>query len=81
VNLPKIAISLFITLVLLAGSPPTMSAAEKFVAPAGCRMVTYSTNPQYPPYDWGSGPNRFDGASIELLRMVMSADLQLKAVT
>ncbi|GFE62900.1 ABC transporter substrate-binding protein [Geobacter sp. AOG2] len=53
------------------------SAAAKPVIPEGCREVVYSTNPQYPPYDWGI-PGGFDGASIELLRMAMPPGLPLR---
>lgn len=60
---------------LLASVAP--AAAEKPVIPEGCREVVYSTNPQYPPYDWEAADG-FDGASIELLRMVMPPGLPLK---
>jgi len=33
-------------------------------------VLKYSTNPQYPPYDWAEG-NSFAGASIELLALVL----------
>jgi len=59
----------------------TLSAAENSVIlPEGCRTVVYSTNPKYPPYDWDAGNNGFDGASIELLKMVMPPELPLKAL-
>jgi polar amino acid transport system substrate-binding protein len=45
-----------------------------------CETITYSTNPQYPPYDWGIGTDRFDGASIELLGMVTPPGVKLKPV-
>ncbi|SHO53251.1 substrate-binding periplasmic protein [Desulfopila aestuarii] len=55
-------------------------AAENAAIPEGCKMVIYSTNPQYPPYDWSVGSDSFDGASIELLKSVMPPGLPLKAV-
>lgn len=45
-------------------------AAASFLFPAPSSL-TYSTNPFYPPYDWGLGEDRFDGASIELLSLVL----------
>jgi polar amino acid transport system substrate-binding protein len=63
----------------LSGTTPAkLFAAEKAVVPEGCRTVIYSTNPQYPPYDWSVGNDGFDGASIELLKMVLPPGLPLK---
>lgn len=42
--------------------------------------IIYSTNPYYPPYDWSIGEDKFDGASIELLEMVIPNGYNLKAV-
>lgn len=33
--------------------------------------LVYSTNPQYPPYDWAIGDEAFAGASIDLLPLVL----------
>jgi len=38
---------------------------------AGGNALFYSTNPQYPPYDWADGPSSFAGASVELLSLVL----------
>lgn len=66
-------------LIVLWGVPPALSAAEKSGIPKECRTVVYSTNPQYPPYDWSVGTEGFDGASIELLKMSMPPGIALKA--
>lgn len=47
-----------------------VSAKEKVV-------LTYSTNPAYPPYDWANTVESFDGASIDLLKMVVPPDVTL----
>jgi len=65
---------------LIAISPSSLFAEEQNVIPEGCKELVYSTNPQYPPYDWGVGNNSFNGAGIELLKMVMPPNLPLKAV-
>lgn len=62
---------------LMGSAPGALFAAERAVIPEGCREVVYSTNPQYPPYDW-EVPGGFDGASIELLKMAMPPGLPLK---
>ncbi|MBT0664716.1 transporter substrate-binding domain-containing protein [Geobacter pelophilus] len=64
--------------IIIAIVPSPLGAAENRIIPDGCETVVYSTNPQYPPYDWSIGKS-FDGASIELLKMVMPPGLPLKA--
>ncbi|MDP5239072.1 transporter substrate-binding domain-containing protein [Uliginosibacterium sp. 31-16] len=41
-------------------------------------IITYSTNPTYPPYHWAVGDAAFDGASIELLEMVRPANVRFQ---
>jgi polar amino acid transport system substrate-binding protein len=43
-----------------------------------CQTLVYSTNPNYPPYDWAVGEDGFDGASIELLKMAVPPGVTLK---
>jgi len=74
----RISITVIVWLVVCTMSS-TLIAAEKIAIPEGCKAVVYSTNPQYPPYDWGVGTDSFDGASIELLKSVMPPGLPLKA--
>jgi polar amino acid transport system substrate-binding protein len=62
---------------------PALSAADAVkssVQPGQCKTIIYSTNPQYPPYDWAVDGDRFVGASIELLSLVMPPDVILKPV-
>jgi polar amino acid transport system substrate-binding protein len=48
--------------------------------PGNDNTLVYSTNPEYPPYDWAVDEKYFDGASIELLSMIMPKNLKLKPV-
>jgi len=48
--------------------------------PAEQPVLKYSTNPYYPPYDWGVGDTGFDGASIELLSLVLPPSIRVEAV-
>jgi polar amino acid transport system substrate-binding protein len=50
----------------LAASEPA-AAPEAPVSP----VLVYSANPQYPPYHYAFGADAFDGASVELLGLVM----------
>jgi len=34
-------------------------------------VLTYSANPQYPPYHWAVGDDRLAGASVELLKLLL----------
>lgn len=61
---------------MLSGVSPVFGADKS--GNSGCDVIRYSTNPQYPPYDWGVGGERFDGASIELLAMVTPPGVKLK---
>jgi polar amino acid transport system substrate-binding protein len=42
------------------------------------KVLIYSTNPQYPPYDWAVDANTFAGAGIELLQKVVPPNVILK---
>lgn len=41
------------------------------------KVIIYSTNPQYPPYDWSTNKNTFEGASIDLLKMLIPSEYEL----
>ncbi|WP_224983808.1 substrate-binding periplasmic protein [Geomonas agri] len=69
---------LLTALALLLAPAVVTGAAEKPALPAACRTVVYSTNPQYPPYDWSTDGRNFDGASIELLNMVLPPGVSAK---
>lgn len=53
-------------------------AARPLRAQAAPITVIYSTNPNYPPYDWAEDEKVFQGASIELLTRVIPAGVQAK---
>lgn len=55
-----------------AGAPV---AADGRTGP-DCQSIVYSTNPNYPPYDWAEGED-FDGATIELLKQAMPPGVRL----
>lgn len=42
-------------------------------------VISYSTNPGYPPYDWAISDKAFDGASIELLELICPPGVSFKA--
>jgi len=42
--------------------------------------LVYSTNPQYPPFDWAVGDSVFAGASIDLLELVLPPEVKTKAL-
>jgi polar amino acid transport system substrate-binding protein len=42
--------------------------------------LVYSTNPQYPPYDWAVGDEAFAGASVALLTLVLPPEVKTKAL-
>jgi polar amino acid transport system substrate-binding protein len=75
----KEAICAALVACFMACDPPSMLiAAETTAIPAACKSVVYSANPQYPPYHWSVANDRFDGASIELLNMVMPPGLPVQ---
>ncbi len=39
-------------------------------------VIRYATNPFYPPYDWATPGGGFDGASVELLSLVLPPGVQ-----
>jgi polar amino acid transport system substrate-binding protein len=43
-------------------------------------VLTYSTNPNYPPYDWAEDETSFQGASIELLSMLLPPGVEARPV-
>jgi polar amino acid transport system substrate-binding protein len=45
-----------------------------------CETITYSANPQYPPYHWATDSGRFEGASMELLSKLIPDNVKLKPV-
>lgn len=47
---------------------------------ADSRTITWATNPQYPPYDWSSNGEEYDGAAVELLSLVIPPGYRLKPV-
>lgn len=71
-----ILLALLLTLGGLEACLATPAQAASRVA-GQCREITYSTNPNYPPYDWAVG-NGFEGASIDLLKMVVPQGVTLK---
>ena len=71
------AVLAFIGIVLLSVSPG--HGADKSERGA-CDTITYSANPQYPPYHWATKTGSLEGASIELLKQVVPAGIKLKSV-
>jgi polar amino acid transport system substrate-binding protein len=65
-----------ITCILLGNL--ALSHAEEL--PKGCGTIVYSANPQYPPYHWTSNNSSFQGASLDLLKLVIPAAVKLKPV-
>jgi polar amino acid transport system substrate-binding protein len=72
--LPALLLALALALALAQQSALAAAAAGR------CQTLTYSTNPDYPPYDWAVGNTGFDGASIDLLRMAAPPGVALKPV-
>lgn len=62
--------------IILSGTTAAYGAEK--LSTGTCDTIVYSTNPQYPPYDWGVGGDHFDGASIELLALVAPPGITLK---
>lgn len=83
---PQISLALlllFLELALLCG--PAHAGEATAGGPADnaarqCTTLVYSANPHYPPYHWANGPNSFDGASIELLKLITPPGVRLKPV-
>ncbi len=44
------------------------------------RALVYSCNPMYPPYHWSEDNQVFEGASVELMRLVLPAGVEAKPV-
>lgn len=44
------------------------------------KVITWATNPNYPPYDWSSDDVHYEGAGVELLKMIMPEGYTLKEV-
>lgn len=79
--LPRLCLVVWLAAMAHAIAPTAFAQATSATATAPATapsVVVYSTNPNYPPYDWSVGQDRFEGASIELLSMVMPPEVQLK---
>lgn len=50
----------------------TQSSTEK--------VITWATNPNYPPYDWSSDGENYEGAAVDLLALIIPKEYTLKAV-
>lgn len=78
---------LFCTAALLLVLSATAGLAQQVAAHSqkqtsdahACTTLVYSANPSYPPYHWADG-NAFQGASIELLKLVIPPGIKLKPV-
>jgi polar amino acid transport system substrate-binding protein len=62
-----------------------LAAAAFLIASVGLAakpgpVLTYSTNPSYPPYDWAEDEASFRGASTELLSMLLPPGVQARPV-
>ena len=44
------------------------------------KIITWATNPQYPPYDWAISDTEYAGACIDLLALVIPKDYALRPV-
>ncbi|MBT0664715.1 transporter substrate-binding domain-containing protein [Geobacter pelophilus] len=75
---PSIIQKLFLIMTILTCLP--LQHAHASSLPSGCEELVFSANPQYPPYHWAVGRDGFEGASIELLAMVMPKQIRLKPV-
>jgi polar amino acid transport system substrate-binding protein len=73
----KTTLLTFLGVALLVVSPVHGDANAEI---STCDTITYSANPQYPPYHWATKTGSFEGASIELLKQVVPAGVKLKAV-
>ena len=49
------------------------------LAAAQCDTLVYATNPAYPPYGWSEDHHSYQGASIDLLPLLVPAGVKLKA--
>ncbi len=49
-----------------------------FALSAQTGTLVYSTNPQYPPYDWAVGDSAFAGASVELLALCLPPGVEAR---
>ena len=50
------------------------------MATAQCDTLVYATNPAYPPYGWSEDHHSYQGASIDLLPLLVPAGVKLQAV-
>jgi polar amino acid transport system substrate-binding protein len=48
------------------------------LAQAQDKLVTWATNPAYPPYDWVNAQGAYDGAAAEVLELVLPAGYKLE---
>jgi len=56
----------------------TPSAEQNSPAAFQCPVIHYATNPIYPPYGWKAGNDRYDGAVVELLQMIVPKGIALE---
>jgi len=47
-------------------------------ASRSCSVIRYSANTAYPPYQWQTSDGQFDGAGIELLKMIVPPNVRLE---
>jgi len=55
-----------------------LARSKKAQPPGQCRELVYAANPSYPPYHWKVSDSAYDGASIELLELVVPPGVALK---
>jgi len=62
----------------LGMSPSPQLKAEPPASSVPVRALVYSSNPMYPPYHWSDDNTTFDGASAELMRLVLPAGVEAR---
>jgi polar amino acid transport system substrate-binding protein len=63
-----------------ASATDVLARSQKAQPPGQCRELIYAANPSYPPYHWKVSDTAYDGASIELLELVVPSGVTLKPV-
>lgn len=61
-----------------ASATDALARSKKAQPPGQCRELIYAANPSYPPYHWKVSDSAYDGASIELLELVVPPGVALK---
>lgn len=82
---PPLAAALLVLCALILPPAPVPNASAREDAEIGtllarCPELTYATNPAYPPYDWALSGEAYEGASIELLAMILPPGVKAKPV-